>query len=822
MSWAAAAGEATVLPGPEAMNTVGGDGTPHGDEERYRRIVELVSEGIWALDVDDRTTFVNPALAAMLGYTVDEMLGRPLYDFMDAEAGTAAKAKLERRRAGIVERHDHRFRHKSGKPIWTASNAAPMLDDAGRYQGALAVVTDITERRVAEARLRAIVDWSSDVTTVLEPDGRWRWSSAAAGRVLGYPPDFAPAGGIISLLHPDDLPAARQAFAEVITGHRKPDEPVILRVRVADETWHHLETVASNLIDDEAVAGIVLNSRDVSERVRVEDELRGSERRFRAVVQNASDMVTIADADGTITYTSPSVQRVLGYEPEQLIGTQTRELIHPDDVDRVENAVGEQFMSGAREQPIEYRVRHNDGSWRIVEALITNMLDEPNIHGVIATNRDITERKEAEAALRLSQQRFQKLVQHSSDLISIANTDGVITYISPSVKRLLGYEPHEITQGGAQLLIDPDDVPRVIAAIIREHSSTAEPQLVRYRARHRDGSWRVFEGVTTDLTDEPSIAGFVTNARDITQRDVAERKAAQLTEVLEQSNDLIVLSDASGALVYSNRRAREFFGLEGANHVAELSSAESRERLRTEIMPRVRRRGVWTGELALHSADDVEVPMVATVRAHREDNEIVLISTIAHDITALKETQHRLHHEATHDPLTGLPNRALFNEVADQAFGRAARHHTTTAVMFLDLDRFKDVNDSLGHGAGDRLLVEVAQRLRVTVRAGDLVARMGGDEFCILCEQVSDADEVRQLGHRLIDAVSTPFPLQDRDVQIGGSIGIALDTTGHALIESVVRDADAALYRAKHNGRGRVEVLEPSASSPSLLETMSS
>ena len=124
------------------------------------------------------------------------------------------------------------------------------------------------------------------------------------------------------------------------------------------------------------------------------------------------------------------------------------------------------------------------------------------------------------------------------------------------------------------------------------------------------------------------------------------------------------------------------------------------------------------------------------------------------------------------------------------------------------------VNVASGAGA-------VAQRLRVTVRAGDLVARMGGDEFCILCEQVSDADEVRQLGYRLIDAVSTPLRLQDRQVQIGGSIGIALDSTGHALIERVVRDADVALYRAKHNGRGRVEVLEPSASSPSLLETAS-
>jgi diguanylate cyclase (GGDEF)-like protein/PAS domain S-box-containing protein len=808
MSWEGTAAPVAVLAAPETPSPVGEDGPRQASEERYQRIVELAAEGIWELDADDRTTFVNPAMAAMLGYTVDEMLGRPVYDFMDAGPRMIAANQLEHRRAGISERHDHQFRHKSGHPVWTASNAAPIRDDAGRYLGAVAVVTDVTDRRAAEARLQAIVRSSSDVTTIVEPDGTWRWSSAAAAQMLGYPPSFVPEGGLVALLHPDDVGSVLQAYQDVVAGSQEPDHPMVARVRAADGTWHYLETVASNLINDENVNGIVLNSRDVSERVRVEEQLRKGEQRFRAVVQNASDMVTVTDVDGTITYTTPSVQRVLGYAPNELIGTQTRDLMHPDDVERVEQVVAEQFVSGATEQPVQYRVRHRNGSWRIVEGTITNMLDEPGINGIIRTNRDITERIEAEAALGLTQERFRNLVQHSSDLISIAGPDGIITYISPSVKRLLGYEPSEIIEEHENVLIDPDDLPQVVAAIIDERS-TLEPKLVQYRARHRDGSWRVFEGCTTNLMHEPSIAGFVTNARDITERHAAERRAAQLTEVLEESNEVVVLSDPSGALVHANRRARELLGLKQARNVAELSSAESQERLRTEIMPAVRRRGVWTGELTLRSVDDVEVPMVATLRAHREDNEVVLISTIAHDITELKETQHRLHHEATHDPLTGLPNRALFYEVAGQAFGRAARHHATTAVMFLDLDGFKDVNDSLGHGAGDQLLVEVAQRLRLAVRVGDLVARMGGDEFCILCEHVRDVSEVALLGQRLIESVSIPLELEGREVRIGASIGIALDNVGRESIESVVQDADFALYRAKHDGRGRVELADP-------------
>jgi diguanylate cyclase (GGDEF)-like protein/PAS domain S-box-containing protein len=799
-------------PGPRPVASLGVPASVAfgASEERYRQIIELISEGIWALDVDSHTTFVNPALADMLGYTVEEMLGRSLFDFIDADERAAAAAKIERRRAGLAEHHDSKLVDKQGNPVWAAVNAAPLLDDAGQYAGTLAVVTNVTDRRVAEARFRALVHRSSDITTILEPDGTWRWSSAAGTRVLGYPEDFNLEGGVFSLLHPDDIELALQAFREVTAGSRGPDDPVILRVRAADGTWRCLETVASNLLDDEAVHGVVLNSRDVSERVRIEEELRVSERRFRAVVQNASDVVTIADADGTITYTSPSVRKVLGYAPEELIGTQTRDLMHPDDVARVEQAVAEQFLADAPEEPIEYRVRHHDGSWRLVELTITNLLDEPGIHGVVGTNRDITERVEAEAVLRLTKARFENLVQHSSDLVSIATVDGVITYISPSVKRLLGFEPHEIVGSESQQLIDPEDIPRVAAAIVDGNDAGAESTLVEYRAQHRDGSWRVFEGVTTDLLDEPSIAGFVTNARDVTLRHAAERKAAQLTEVLEQSNEVVVLSEPSGGLVYANRRAREFLDLAGTRHVGELSSIESRERLRAEIMPFVRRHGLWTGELALRTTQGAEVPMIATLQGHREGAEIVLVSTIAHDITELKKTQTRLHREATHDSLTGLPNRALFNEVAEQALGRAARHHATTAVMFLDLDGFKAVNDSLGHDAGDRLLIEIAKRLRVAVRAGDVVARVGGDEFCVLCEHVSDAAEARDLGRRLIDAVSIPLHLDGRNVEISTSIGIALDSSGREMIGSLVRDADVALYGAKHNGRGRAELFTAS------------
>jgi diguanylate cyclase (GGDEF)-like protein/PAS domain S-box-containing protein len=531
--------------------------------------------------------------------------------------------------------------------------------------------------RQAENRFRALVAHSSDIITVLEPDGSWRSSSAAGTRLLGYEEGFDPDGGIFALLHPDDVGPAMEAFQGVVDGTRG-DEPMMLRVHAADGSrWHHLETVARNLIDDPAVRGIVLNSRDISDRIE-------AERRFSALVEHSTDMITVTEVDeggNRIAWASPSVEPILGYHPDELVGTDPLALVHSDDVEQMFTASAEAVTSG-------------------------------------------------------------------------------------------------------------------------------KSRLIEYRAVAKDGSTRFFEAITTDLTAEPSVRGFVTNARDITDRRHAEQQARQLTEVLERSNEVVVLSGVSGAVTYANQRAREFFGLGGEHNVAELSSVESRAHLHDVVMPIVRRHGLWTGELTLRTTAGNEVPVIATVQAHREQGEIVLVSTIAHDITELKAAQIRLEYEATHDSLTGLPNRAMLQEVGEHALGRAARRGTTTAVLFLDLDLFKEVNDTLGHDAGDRVLVELARRLRVGIRQGDLIARLGGDEFCVLCEGVDSRQEMLDLGQRLCDVVSIPLRVHGRDVQVGTSIGIALDERGRETIGTLIRNADVAVYRAKRSGGFRVEIFD--------------
>jgi diguanylate cyclase (GGDEF)-like protein/PAS domain S-box-containing protein len=484
--------------------------------------------------------------------------------------------------------------------------------------------------------------------------------------------------------------------------------------------------------------------------------------------------------------------------------------VHPDDLDLVASKLAGVLPEPGATDTVTCRVRHRDGSYRWVEAVGQNLLHHPAVGGLVVNTRDITERLESEATLREAQDRFAALVEHASDLITVNDLDGVLHYVSPSSRMVLGYEPSELVGTHARDLIHPDDIDRVEQTAFDQFArGVAEP--IRYRARHRDGSWRLMEAVVSDLTAEPSVQGVVTNARDVSERQFAERRASGMVEILDATNELVVVSDPHGAIVYANRSARALLGARERQHVSVLSSAVSRERLRTEIMPEVRRRGVWSGELELVDPDGRRIPVAVTVQAHRDDDgNVARIATIAHDISEMKAAQRRLEFEATHDALTSLPNRALFREIGERALARASRTSEELAVLFLDLDGFKLVNDSYGHDTGDLLLGMVARRLREAVRAGDVLARLGGDEFVILCENPRGEHQMLELSARIIDTVSKPFAIDHHEVRVGLSIGIAFSHGGEDGISGLIRDADIALYRAKHEGRGRARLFSES------------
>jgi diguanylate cyclase (GGDEF)-like protein/PAS domain S-box-containing protein len=307
-----------------------------------------------------------------------------------------------------------------------------------------------------------------------------------------------------------------------------------------------------------------------------------------------------------------------------------------------------------------------------------------------ALTAEVDERKAAEQALRASEERFRSLVQNSSDVISIVDADGAVRYHSESVRRVLGYDPGELVDGDPLTLVHPDDrerVSRFVAeAALRPGVTAAET----WRVRHRDGTWLHSETVAANLLEDANVRGLVLNTRDVSDR---------------------------------------------------------------------------------------------------------------------KELEAQLVHQAFHDGLTGLANRTLFTERVEHALARS--DPADLGVLFIDLDDFKHVNDSLGHAAGDQLLVAAARRLQGCLRPSDTAARLGGDEFAVLLERVTDADAAAGVAARILDTLHQPFGLNGRTIPIKASLGAAVGRPGVDDADELLRNADVAMYAAKAGGKDRYELFHP-------------
>jgi diguanylate cyclase (GGDEF)-like protein/PAS domain S-box-containing protein len=290
------------------------------------------------------------------------------------------------------------------------------------------------------------------------------------------------------------------------------------------------------------------------------------------------------------------------------------------------------------------------------------------------------------------------------------------------------------------------------------------------------------------------------------------RELQQSRAVLDETPDFVIIADLDGRARYLNHALLELLGLDpddapNVNAYGLLTEA-SRERVRAEGLAALNLEGVWRADLAmLGPMRGSDIPVSYMLIGHRGPTGVLdSMSSIARDITEILAMEERLTHLALHDPLTGLPNRRLFFDRLDGALARAARIPTPIGVFLLDIDDFKLVNDDLGHEAGDQLLVAIAERLTGCVRASDTVCRLGGDEFCVLVEQIADEGEALRMATRLGQSVAQTIRLGDRDFRMNLSIGVVLATAALDGSDVLLRQADAAMYEAKRLGKGRVHL----------------
>jgi diguanylate cyclase (GGDEF)-like protein/PAS domain S-box-containing protein len=514
-----------------------------------------------------------------------------------------------------------------------------------------------------------------------DPKGRFFYVNEAACSMTGYTREEMLAMGVEDILPPEK----RSLFLDLARQIRDEGPFTFEVVHLRKDGGLFPAEVTLNHLSYQGREYYCAFARDITGRKRAEAALRESEERYHGLFEGVPVGLYRTTPAGRMLDANSALVRTLGYPSlEALLETNVGDIyVDPEERRRWQRTMTE---GSGSVQSFEAAVRRFDG------AVIWVRFTARAVHGedgeilrYEGALEDVTGRRRAEEGLRASEERFRSLVQNASDLISILAPDGVVRYESPSHRRVLGWEPEEHTGRGLLDLVHAEDRPAVEEALRQLLATPGEIVTFEHRLCHRDGTWRVIESTASNLLGQPAVAGIVLNSHDITDR---------------------------------------------------------------------------------------------------------------------KRAEERLLHDALHDELTGLPNRALFMDRLRQSMDRSRREpERMTAVLFLDLDQFKIVNDSLGHLVGDELLVQISAAIASALRPSDTIARVGGDEFAILLEGGRDVGDAVRVAERIHDRLAAPLNLGGHEIFVTASLGIAVHNPEYERPEDLLRDADTAMYRAKASGR---------------------
>jgi diguanylate cyclase (GGDEF)-like protein/PAS domain S-box-containing protein len=449
--------------------------------------------------------------------------------------------------------------------------------------------------------------------------------------------------------------------------------------------------------DDEATQAFGRLAREAAlalERSELiaETERRAGERRFKALVEHSRDVVLQLDGDDRVRFATPAALQVFGLSDDRIVGVALPSLVEAEHAGLVAHFLADARRAGAR-SPIEVRVCHAHHGPLWCELVATDLTDEPTVASLVVTARTIDERKAAEQRLSRSEARFRSLVQHSSDVVAVIDSDFVVGYASPSISRVLGHPHDELIDRDFLQLVHPEDRAGLVQLTDRLDPTGDRPSRLELRVRDDRDSWRTLDVTASDLRAYPAVQGIVLNAHDVSER---------------------------------------------------------------------------------------------------------------------KELELDLARQAMFDDLTGLANRLLFRQTLSDALERPRDGQSTVAVLFLDLNEFKTVNDSMGHAIGDDLLAIVGRRLAGLMRATDTAARLGGDEFAMLVVS-ADREDALRVAQRVQTALSAPMSVGGREITVAGSVGVAYADGPDSSIGDLLRNADTAMYVAKRRGSSnQIEVFDPS------------
>jgi diguanylate cyclase (GGDEF)-like protein/PAS domain S-box-containing protein len=790
----------------------------------YREIFERAIVGVAVARLDGTFLSANLAFARIFGYDSPAQFIAAAPNVESLYADPAARRQMLEvlERDGVVRQFEARMRRRDGELRWISGSLVALKPADGAPGLIQAAVIDGTDQRRSREREQALLSLEHEVTVrfsqARDPSAALkaamqaiceteRWEAARyvyvdegrgvlrAGESWSIPDparerylresltvEYAPGVGLVGHVWQTGEPLWVPDIG---------NDPRVARPQLAAVTGMRGSVAVPVHADDKTIGVLIFDSREVRKpderllrtlaviggqigqlmrRAQAEQALAARERRFRALIEYGHDAMVLYDRGLSVIYRS------------ERMGGPLLDLVFEEDRPALQATVEKLLAERGGSAPFRCRVLHKGGRLRWIEGVFTNLLDEPAVGALVVNYRDIDEQMRAREALERSERYFRSLIESSGDIIAVADLDWRFTYMNPGLTRILGYDPRHAI---GRLFLDytPCDADALRAEVALALEQPGAAHVMQNEARHRDGSTRTLETTIVRSVDAANMPVYLINSRDLSERRRAE---ARLRKMVEATAAPLLLVDPGGTIVFANPAAAALFG-----------------------RPAAALQGSPLGLPVIDGrAAEVQIPQPDGARraaemqfaaAELEGRDVLVVSL--HDLTERKRYESRIEHLASHDALTGLPNRALLRDRVEQAIVHARRTGSRVAVMYVDLDQFKLVNDSWGHPAGDALLVEVGSRLRSAMREGDTVARLGGDEFVVLLADLARPGDSALVARKIAGALAPPIVLDGRETLVTASIGIAIWPEDGEGLEALLQCADVAMYRAKDEGR---------------------
>ena len=788
-------------------------------EARFKNLLLLSSDWYWEQDRQFRFVGISGEVLAQTGLATNEHIGKARWELPSIlksdDEWNAHRQQVEAHqpfRDFVVCRYD-----QHGNMRYSSVSGEPIFDESGDFAGYRGVGRDITAKRIAEQalldseeRFRTLWETTNDVVLMVDDQGVIRFANPAVLTTFGYAPEQL-TGQTVAMIQPEDLRGAHDngMHRYIATGEKRLD-------------WRGTETRARHLHGHEFPIEIVFSEipvngrrgfvafiRDISNRKQADLELRHSQALFSKLFAASPIPIVFSRlTDGRYVEANEACSTLFGYSRDAVIGKTTLELgVWPEPAQRQQ--LLEKLQTNGRVDNLEISMRRNGGEEIDVlySAQVIEYLGEPCI---VATIFDVTSRKHAEQERRLSDERFARIFSSNPDAIVISKLDsGVYVELNEAWTELSGYSRDElIGHGSLELNIWADPLQRgELRALLQANGRLRD---FEFRLRRKGGE--IVDCLMTaeiiELHGEQCLLAILVN---VTERNRSTRRLREserrFADVVDAAGEYVWEANVEGKYTYVSERIERVLGYSAEEVVGKDTY---------HFMPpdEVVRLEHWFDnrpdpgtpirnlEFISITKDGRQIwQQVSGVPIFNATGERIGFRGTGLDITERKLAEQRIEELATRDALTQLPNRRLLNDRLSQGILAAQRSGGLIAALFVDLDRFKTINDSLGHAVGDDLLKSVADRLQQLMRKGDTLARIGGDEFVVVLEALRVAEDAGAVAQKIISVLSEPYLIEGKVLTTSASVGISVFPGDAADGSTLVRNADMAMYFAKEHGR---------------------